>query len=46
MGQLLGVDANEAEEADDHDGHQTVEDIVPAIVCQCVVPAVRQVGQK
>ena len=45
-GQLLRVDPNEAEEADDHDGDESVKDIVPAIVCQRVVPAVGQVGQK
>ena len=45
-GQLLGVDAYEAKEADNHDGDETVKDVVSAILCQCVVPTVRQVGQK
>ena len=45
-GQLLRVDPNEAEETDNHDGDEPVKDIVPAIVCQRVVPTVRQIGQK
>ena len=45
-GQLLRVDAYEAEEADNHDGDETVKDVIPAILCQRIVPAVRQVGQK
>ena len=45
-GQLLRVDPNEAEEADHHDGDEPVKDVAPAIVCQRVVPTVRQVGQK
>ena len=45
-GQLLRIDPNEAEEADNHDGDESVKNVVPTIICQRVVPAVRQVGEK
>ena len=44
--QLLGVNSNEAEEADHHDGDEAVQDVIPAVVRHGVVAAVDEVGEE
>ena len=44
--QLLWVDPQETEEADHHDGDETVQHVVSAIVGQSIVTTIRQIGQE
>ena len=44
--QFLWVDPQETEEADHHDGDETVQHVVSAIVGQSIVTTIRQIGQE